>query len=89
MGSRMNTHTTRRIVICPAWLLCGVLLLSPSRQDAQAQGTQPGQLRAGQQTAKIAWHGTWKGGLAEAARTGKPILLLSAAPQCHSVPGVW
>ena len=38
---------------------------------------------------KIAWHGTWKGGLAEAKRTGKAILLLSAAPQCHSVPGIW
>ena len=38
---------------------------------------------------KIAWHGTWKGGLVEAKRTGKPIMLVSAAPQCHSVPGVW
>ena len=37
----------------------------------------------------IAWHGTWKGGLAEAQRTGKPIMLVSAVPQCHSVPGVW
>jgi hypothetical protein len=39
--------------------------------------------------AKIAWHGTWKGGLAEAQRTGKPILLVSGVPQCHNVPGVW
>ena len=38
---------------------------------------------------QIAWHGTWKGGLAEAQRTGKPILLISGAPQCHNVPGVW
>ena len=38
---------------------------------------------------QIAWFGTWKGGLAEAERTGKPILLISAAPQCHDVPGVW
>ena len=38
---------------------------------------------------KIAWHGTWQGGLAEAKRTGNPILLVSAVPQCHSVPGVW
>ena len=40
-------------------------------------------------TDRIAWHGTWKGGLAEAQRTGKPILLISGVPQCHSVPGVW
>lgn len=38
---------------------------------------------------QIAWFGTWKGGLTEAERTGKPILLISAAPQCHNVPGVW
>jgi hypothetical protein len=38
---------------------------------------------------KIAWFGTWQGGLAEARRTGRPILLVSGAPQCHNVPGVW
>lgn len=37
----------------------------------------------------VAWWGTWDGALAEAKRTGKPILLLSAAPQCHGVPGIW
>ena len=40
-------------------------------------------------TKSIAWHGTWKGGLAEARRTGRPILLISGVPQCHNVPGVW
>jgi hypothetical protein len=38
---------------------------------------------------KIAWFGTWQGGLAEARRTGRPILLVSGVPQCHNVPGVW
>ena len=37
----------------------------------------------------IAWFGTWESGLAEAKRTGRPILLMSAAPQCHGVPGMW
>ncbi|MFT4649375.1 MAG: hypothetical protein ACI9X4_002614 [Glaciecola sp.] len=37
----------------------------------------------------IAWYGTWKDGLAEAKRTNRPILLMSAAPQCHGVPGMW
>ena len=45
------------------------------------------------QTAKertaIAWYGTWKGALAEAQRSGRPILLLAAAPQCHGISGVW
>lgn len=37
----------------------------------------------------IAWIGTWEAATAEAGRTGKPILLLSAAPQCRGIPGVW
>lgn len=39
--------------------------------------------------AGIAWFGTWSGALAEAKRTGRPILFMSAAPQCRNVPGVW
>ena len=46
-------------------------------------------LQAAAGAPKIAWFGTWQGGLAEARRTGRPILLVSAAPQCHSVPGIW
>jgi len=38
---------------------------------------------------RIAWFGTWEAGLAEAQRTKRPILLVSAAPQCHEVPGIW
>jgi hypothetical protein len=38
---------------------------------------------------RIAWFGTWEAGLAEAQRTKRPIMLVSAAPQCHEVPGVW
>ena len=38
---------------------------------------------------RIQWFGTWKGGLAEAQRTQRPIFLISAAPECHSVPGIW
>jgi hypothetical protein len=37
----------------------------------------------------IAWYGVLKDGLAEAARTGKPILLITAAAQCGGVPGMW
>ena len=37
----------------------------------------------------IAWYGTWEGGLEEARISGRPILLMSAAPQCHGVPGMW
>ena len=54
----------------------GAIALAPAQEDLGKHG-------------KIACHGTWKGGLAEAQRTGKPILLIAGVPQCHSVPGVW
>lgn len=38
---------------------------------------------------KIAWFGTWKGGLEVAKKTGRPILLIAAAPHCHGTPGIW
>lgn len=38
---------------------------------------------------KIAWYGTLKDGLAEAKRSNRPIFLVSAAPQCQNVPGMW
>lgn len=38
---------------------------------------------------KIAWYGQLKDGLAEAKRSGRPILLVSAAPQCQNVSGMW
>lgn len=38
---------------------------------------------------RIAWFGTWEGGLQEARRTQRPILLVSAAPHCHGVSGIW
>lgn len=37
----------------------------------------------------IAWFGTWAEARDEARRTGRPILFMSAAPQCHLVPGTW
>ncbi len=37
----------------------------------------------------IVWFGSLKAGLAEARRTNRAVLLLSAAPQCHGTPGIW
>ncbi|MFK7740619.1 MAG: hypothetical protein AB8H80_09875 [Planctomycetota bacterium] len=39
--------------------------------------------------AGVSWFGTWEGALAEAKRVNRPILLMSAAPACSQVPGVW
>ena len=41
------------------------------------------------QPARIQWFGTLEQGLAEAERTGRPILLTSAAPHCGGVAGMW
>ncbi len=41
------------------------------------------------QEAKIAWYGTWEDGLAAAKASGRPILLVAAAPHCKQVPGIW
>ena len=37
----------------------------------------------------IVWFGTIKAGIAEAKRTNRPILLMSAVPECHGVSGIW
>lgn len=38
---------------------------------------------------KIAWYGRLEDGLSEARRSNRPILLVSAAPQCQNVSGMW
>ena len=38
---------------------------------------------------RIAWHGNLAEGLAEARQSGRPILLVSGAPACLGIPGVW
>jgi hypothetical protein len=37
----------------------------------------------------IQWYATWESGRREAERTGRPILLVSAAPHCAGVSGTW
>jgi hypothetical protein len=37
----------------------------------------------------IQWFATWESGLREAQRSGRPMLLVSAAPHCAGVPGIW
>ena len=38
---------------------------------------------------RIAWFGTMDSALAAAKKTSRPILLVSGAPACKAVPGVW
>ena len=49
----------------------------------------PAAISAAEPVPRIAWYGTLSSGLEVAESTGRPILLVSGAPQCHGVPGVW
>ena len=40
-------------------------------------------------TAPIAWFARWQDAVEESKRTERPILLVSAAPHCSGVSGVW
>ena len=53
------------------------------------QESAPVSTSAGKTTEKIAWFGTWTEGVAAASRAGKPILLISGAPHCHGISGIW
>ena len=50
---------------------------------------KPGAASSSGRQGGIAWFGTLKSALVEAARTGRPILLISAAPHCHNISGLW
>ena len=54
-------------------------VLAVTAADKACHATEP----------RIAWFGTLQSGLAEARQSGRPILLVSGAPQCLGVPGVW
>ena len=57
-----------------------IVVLIASLAAVNAEGNSP---------SRIAWYGDLETGLAEAKRSGRPILLVSGAPHCLGVPGVW
>jgi len=58
----------------------------PGEKDGPPPKKDDGkQVRAG----GIQWFATWESGKAEAERTGRPILFVSAAPHCAGVSGIW
>lgn len=57
-----------------------------------AQGPRPEQLGASKLDLGepgIAWYTTWETAQAEAQRSGRPIMFVAAATQCHGVSGVF
>ena len=67
------------------WIESSAAQLAPP-EGASYGGSVPG---SKQVVPGIAWFGVLEDGLEQARRTGKPILLISAAPQCSGVPGMW
>jgi len=67
------------------WIERSAAQLAPP-EGASYGGSVPG---SKQVVSGIAWFGVLEDGLEQAKRTGKPILLISAAPQCSGVPGMW
>ncbi len=65
--------------------LAGLLLCAAPATAGPEDATKTAERRP----AQIQWFGNWKQAKAEAKRTGRPILLTSAAPQCAGVPGMW
>lgn len=67
-------------------------LLSAAPAAAQRQGDSPRSRSvalAGTTEPGIAWYGILEEARLEARRTGKPILIMSGAPACTGVPGMW
>jgi len=56
-------------------------------QPPRPHNIEPAKLAPGD--AGIAWYTTWATGLAEAKRSGRPILFMAAATQCNGVSGVF
>ena len=71
------------VVVAGLGLLVPAFLPGPPRPPEEAVGNGPPDGHG------IAWFATWESGLREAQRTGKPILLVAAAPHCAGVSGVW
>jgi hypothetical protein len=55
----------------------------------QSTGAASEDIASKPEAAKIAWFGRWDDAREESERTGRPILLMSAAPQCSGTPGMW
>ena len=59
---------------------------------ADARGARPNELGATEQpigAAGVMWYTTWESGLAEAKRSGRPILYYAAAAQCSEISGTF
>jgi len=75
--------TQRALGVVGLWL--GMAVLAAGQEAPRSANGGPGAAP----TARIQWYATWAQAKAEAERLERPILLQSAAPQCHGISGLW
>lgn len=85
----MNTLTHLLLLACGLGAADLTMAQRGPRRGEQSRAKGPVEVHEVPTAAGIAWFGTWDEARAEAKRTKRPILFMSAAPQCQSVPGVW
>ena len=88
----MKRSPGRAIALSSIFLVFASSVLAqrpPQRGGPGGPGGRMNQSPATPEGAGIQWYATLDRGLAEAKRTGKPILFVSAAPHCAGVSGMW
>ncbi len=77
---RLTTMWTLALLVATSGVACGQGGPRPSDLGASKLDLgEPG----------IAWYTTWESAQAEAKRSGRPIMFVAAATQCHGVSGVF
>jgi len=86
-----NTRHRRLVALSAAVVIFAVISRPANAQLAPPTGaTYGGSVPSSKKVVSgIAWYGVLQDGLDEAKRTGKPILFITAAAQCGSIPGMW
>jgi hypothetical protein len=72
--------------------LMAIVLIASCCSNGTGQGPSPRDLGASKLDLGepgIAWYTTWESAEAEAKRSGRPIMFVAAATQCHGVSGVF
>ena len=77
----MNAHSLIALTLATALTAATVVVAQPPHPEVTVDWTKVEQ--------RIAWFGTWDSAAAAAKRSGRPILLVTGAPHCSQVPGVW
>lgn len=82
--STHRSHSARSPRMRWGWLALALAAVLPAAHTPSAQADEAEARPAG-----IVWYATIESGIKEAKRANKPILLMSAAPHCRNISGMW